>query len=770
MTPLSRRSLLTFTGVATAGTAVGASAFHRQAVATAAPLSGNVTRVPTVCEMCTTRCPVIAHVAEGKVALITGNPEFPGTGGTVCARGGAGLSFTYDDQRVKKPLIRDGERGSGKWREVSYAEAIDYIAQKMTALKAQHGPEAVAFACRAGMHTDHFFLLANAFGSPNTFTHESTCPGARTAAYEHTMGAGLGPDYGNVKYLVSFGRNYLEGLNVPQVRGVMAALDKGAKLIYVDPRYGLTASKAAEWLPIKPGTDLAMVQAINHVLIRDKLYDKAFVDKYTVGFDQYAASVADTTPEWAEKETDIPAATIERIAKELAAAKPKAIMDPGWRTCFAPDEFSLRRALILSNVLLGNIEAVGGLTFTKNAAMVNALAGSPVVPGLKKPATPPLPALGPRVDGVGVAGAPYQFAPAFDGVVQQVPEAILTGQPYPIKGWFVYRYNPVLTMNNTPRVVEAVKKLDLLVVCDVAVTDTAQYADVVLPEATYLERDEGIMDSSGSSPMYKLRQAAVEPLEPDYKPNWQIFKDLGDKLGLGAYFPWKDMDEYTSIRAGGNAQLLATLKEKGVAGFGVKPLYLRDKASVQTFVAAYPAAAGAVDADGELSGPLLNLKTPSKKIQFVAEHVADQGFGLPVYRAPNFTRNADELVFVQGKTSIHTNGHTHNVPMLHALMPTNSLWVNPVTAKKLGVATGDKVQVTSATGQATGDVLVTEGIRPDTVFSYFGFGRTSPALKRAYQQGLNSNAVTPSVNSPVCGVALQNCGVRVSKAPKEARS
>lgn len=774
-TQLSRRNLFTITGVAAGGAAAAtippsvvraafATGGEADAGAAESALEGS-TPVPTMCEMCTARCPLVAHVKDGRVALVTGNPEFAGTGGTVCARGGAALSLTYDEQRLKKPLIRDGERGSGRWREVSHEEAIAYITAKMKDIKNEHGPEAMAFACRTGMHTDHFFLLAQAYGTPNTFTHESTCPSARTSAYEHTLGTGLSPDYGNTKYLVSFGRNYLEGLHVPQVRGVLGALEKGAKLIYIDPRYGLTASKATEWLAIKPGTDLAMVQAINHVLIRDHLYDQAFVDKYTVGFEEYAASVADLTPEWAAGETDIPAETIERIAKELGAARPKAIMDPGWRTTYAPDEYSLRRALVISNLLLGNIEVPGGLIMSKSASLVNSLVGEPVIPALKKPSTPPLPTPSrSRVDRVGVPGSPWEFAPKFDGVVQELPEAILTGQPYPMKGWFVYRYNPVVTISNTPRVVEAIKKLDLLVVCDIAVTDTAQYADVVLPESSFLERDEGIMDNSGAVPAYKYRQAAIEPLQPDYRPNWQIFKDIADGLGLGDYFPWRDMDDYLRIRTGGNTQLLATLKEKGVASFGLKPLYLRDKASVATFVAQFPAAAAGVDAEGELSGPLLNLKTASKKAQFVSEEAAGLGYGLPVYRAPDFTRTADELVFVQGKSSIHTNGHTHNVPMLNALMPTNTLWLHPTTAKRLGIANGDRVRISNATGSSEGKALVTEGIRPDTVFSYFGFGRTSPDLKRAYQQGINSNMVIPTVNSPVCGVALQNCSVTVSKA------
>ncbi|MDR3593141.1 MAG: thiosulfate reductase PhsA [Negativicutes bacterium] len=762
---LSRRTFLKLSG-ATAATVMisGCGASKMTSVVTDAASEENVAYVRSYCEMCTSRCPIQAKVVNGKAVLVSGNPDWAATGGTVCARGGASVSQLYDEQRVTKPLIRAGERGEGKWREVGWDEAYSYIAEKMAAIKVQHGPEAMAFACRGGPHKAYMDTLARAYGSPNTFTHESTCPIARTVAQEATFGTpALAIDYGNVKYLLSLGRSYFEGINVAQARGVMNAIAKGGKLVSVDPRFSVTAAKAHEWYPVKPGTDLALVLAITHVLIRDNLYDKEFVDKYTEGFDAVKEAVAPATPVWAEGETGIKAADIEKIAKEMAAAKPRAVIDWGWRTTFSPEEFELRRATIIATMLLGSFEVPGGIFMVKSAPVINSLVGREVIPGIAGLKTPPFPKPGKaRVDGAQVKGDPNFMVPASDGVVHIVPEAVLTEKPYPIKGWFVFRYNPVISQSNTTRVIEALKKLDLLVVSDINMSDTAWYADVILPESSFLERDEGFNNASGAAPVYTLRQQVVKPVA-DTRPHWQIFKELGEKMGLGAYFPYKDIEEIRFAQMGGREDLLKTAKEKGFVNFGLKPLLLRDKASVADFVKMFPEAQSAVNEQGIIDKPFTSLKTHSKKIELLSHEAQELfGRGVPVYR-PVKLADGGQLYFIQGKAAIHTNAHTHNVPWLYSLMPANRLWVNPDTAARLGLTDGASVEVTSAWGKQPAKVLVSKGIRPDTAFTYFGFGRLSPGLKRAYKQGTNANMMTPTEFAPVCATVVHTAGIEIRK-------
>ncbi|WP_199883747.1 thiosulfate reductase PhsA [Anaerosinus massiliensis] len=761
---ISRRTFLKLSG-ATAVTVAMASNLEKNVLFAAdESKQGERKKIRTYCEMCTTRCPMEVSVKDGKVDFIAGNPEWSSTGGTLCARGAAALSQTYDQERVKKPLIRQGERGENKWKEVSWEEAYDYIAEKMTEIKEKYGPESMAFSCRGGIHKKYMDTFANAYGSPNTFTHESTCPFGRTVARDIVFGTNsVNVDYGNVKYLITLGRNLFEGINVSQARSLMNALRKGAKLISIDPRFSVTSAKATEWHPIKPGTDLAFILALTHVIIRDRLYDKAFVDTFTVGFDAIQASVETTTPEWAEKETGIAAKDIERIAKEFAAASPQAALDWGWRTGTTPEEFEFRRAAINVNLLIGNCEVPGGIFFGKNAAMINKLVGSEVVPTIKSPKLPKFPKMKQRVDGAGVKGHQNYFIPKGDGVVHYLPEAILTEKPYPIKGWFVYRNNPMISQSNTNRVRESLLKLDLLVVSDLYITDTAHFADVVLPESTFLERDEGFNDASGGAPKYTLRQKTVEPVY-DTKPNWQIFKELAEKMGLGAYFPWKDIEEMRRIQMGGRKDLVEKAKEKGFLDFGVPSVYLRDPKSVAAFVKKFPAAASKVNEQGIIPSPLLSLKTPSKKMEMASSEVEElfPGREVPKYREVKLKED-DQLYFIQGKVAVHTNAHTHNVPWLNELMPENRLWMHPETAGKRGLQNGDKVEISSEFGKQPATILVSQGIRPDSAFTYFGFGRVAPEMKRAHKKGTNSNIMLPTAFAPVCAMSLHTAGIDIKK-------
>lgn len=761
---ISRRTFLKLSGATVATVAIAnqipKSILHAEGKIT----KRNVNKVRTICEMCSVRCPMEVSVENDKISYVGGNPDWSSTGGTICARGAASLSQVYDDQRVKKPLIRQGKRGENKWKEVSWDEAYDYIAEKMQQIKTKYGPEAMAFSSRSGFHKNYMDTFASAYGSPNTFTHDSTCPMARAVAQSITLGGGVSIDYGNVKYLISLGRNYFEAINTAHARAVMKAMKNGAKLISMDPRFSVTSSKADEWYAIKPGTDLAVVLAITHVIVRDKTYDKNFIDTYTVGFDEIVASVKDTTPEWAEKESGVPAKDIERIAKEFAAAKQRAVIDWGWRTATSPEEIELRRASINATMLVGAFEVPGGMYRVKNASLVNDIIGKEVIPKIKSPKLPAFPKpKRQRVDGAGVKGDPNQFISPKNGVVHILPEAILTDKPYPIKGWFVYRNNPMISQSNTNRLIEALQKIDLLVVCDIHMSDTANLADVVLPESTFLERSEGFNDGSGGSPRYTIREQVVAPIY-DTKPNWQIFKELAEKMQLGAYFPWKDINELRLIQMGGNQELVKQALAKGFLDFGEKSLFLLDKKSVAAFVKKHPEAAAKVNEAGVIPGPVLNLKTPSKKIELASAQVekAFVGRGVPRYRSVKLKED-NELYFLQGKVAVHTNAHTHNVPWLNDLMPENSLWINPDTAAKQGLKHGDNVEITSQYGKQPARILLSEGIRPDSVFTYFGFGRVSPGMKRAHNRGTNSNIMLPTVFSPVCAMSLHTVGIQIKK-------
>lgn len=748
---MKRRQFLKGALYGTGGTMVALGGFGtltkldpRQAIAAD---KDEVKTVNSACEMCRNQCPIAVKVQNGKVTKIEGNPNDSAFGGVICARGNAGPSLLYDPQRIKKPMIRTGNRGDGKFKEVSWDEAYSYIAERLKKVQSQYGGESIAFASRKGPHDLFFRTIARALGSPNTFSHESTCPMTRSVALDTTFGSeGISPDYGNAKYIISLGRNWFEGIHVAQVRGVMKALDNGAKLVVIDPRFSVTASKG-EWIPAKPTTEIAFIMAMANVMIKEGLYDKSFIDQYTEGFDKWAEAVKDKTPEWAEQETGISKDKIIQITKEFAAAKPHAMIEFGWRTAWSPNDFQLRRAIMIVNMMIGNFEVPGGYYQNKAASILSKfpeMSGlAKGLGGMKQPAFPA--PKKPRIDGAGIKGTPGQIIPAYDGAVGQIVESILTEKPYPIKAWMVHRFNPYISITESERVKQAFDKLDLLVTCDVYMTDTAYFSDVVLPENTYLERFEQVYDMSGLTPKYVLRQPAVPNVYADTKPHWQIYKELGEKLGAGQYFSYKDIEDFLAQQLTPAGLTLNQMKEKGVwTPPNMKPFYVRGN-----------------DSKASLDNV---LNTPNKKIQIFSEEVVESGkTGVPVYVKHPQPKDG-EFRFVQGKVAVHTNAGTANVPVLNELMSTNTLWMNVQSGVKLGLKDGDDIVVSNGKYEHKGKIKLTEGIRPDTVFTYHGFGRVSPELKRAYGKGINDNKLIPNTIGEAGNAVTSMTFVTVKKA------
>lgn len=628
----------------------------------------------------------------------------------------------------------------------------------MTAIKNQYGPQGVVFSSKSGSLSGHLFHLATAFGSPNTFTHASTCPAGKAIAAKVMMGGDLAMDIANTRYMVSFGHNLYEGIEVADTHELMTAQEKGAKMVSFDPRLSVFSSKADEWHAIKPGGDLPVLMAMCHVMITEKLYDAEFVERYTTGFDQLAEAVQEATPGWAQKLADVPADVITRVTREMAACAPHAIVSPGHRATFSQEEIDMRRMIFTLNVLLGNIEREGGMYQKKAAATYNKLAGEKVAPVLAKPDAK-LPK--PTAQRIDLVAPQFKYIAAGGGVVQSIIDAVLNQTPYPVKGWIMSRHNPFQTVTCRPDLVKTVEQLDLVVSCDVYLSESAAYADYLLPECTYLERDEEVSDMSGLNPAYALRQQVVEPIG-DARPSWQIWKELGEQLGLGQYYPWQDMQVRQLYQLNGDHALSAELRQKGYREWGV-PLLLREPESVRQFTAQYPGAV-AVDNDGTY-GEQLRFKSPSGKIELYSEELETllPGYGIP--RARNFALKADnELYFIQGKVAVHTNGATQYVPLLSELMWDNAVWIHPKTAGEKGIKSGDDIWLENATGKEKGKALVTAGIRPDTLFVYMGFGAKAGAKTAATTHGIHCGNLLPHVTSPVSGTVVHTAGVTLRRA------
>lgn len=720
---LTRRSFLGVSAASVGGLAAGLQVRQRARVAALPAVSAAPAEklVPNMCQMCSTHCGILAHVVNGKITRITGNPEDAVSRGRLCARGQAGLQMTYDPDRLRQPLKRDA---SGQLRPVSWDQAFSEIGAKLKALRAANGPAALVFLSHQGHSTSGWetrFMAA--YGSPNWTGHAPTCFAARNVGWGATLGTTPAGDYANTRYYVSFGRAIIDGISNPQVQALMQAHHAGAHLVVFDPRMSDFASAADEWVPIRPGTDLAVALAMMNVIIGEKRYD-AKVAANSVGFDQLAQAVGPYTPAWAADKSAVGAATITRIARELAAAAPAAFVEPGWHGPQGGmywNSVMFTRATACLNALLGNLGHPGGLLLGSPSPLP-----SDAKLSLLQPA-PPAPAL-PRFDGAG--GPDWPLIGAF-GRAQVLPQAIESGKPYPIRGVIISHTNPVRSYPDGNAVIKAFRKLDLVVVIDYQVSDTAwTTAHYVLPESTFLERLEPVQARGGK---VLVPQPAVKPLH-DTRSEPEIIRGLAQATGIGQYFNYT-LPEYNDAK-------LAPLGLKG--------------SDLLTQEVAIPAAARPRAPAG------IKLHTPSGKIELASSTMVKAGGpALPLWEPPLVTAKGTSFHLVTGHVPVHSNTTTGNVASLHALMPENQLWIHPNRARQLGVGEGDLVEVRSQVTSQRLRAHLTQAIIPEAVWMAHGFGNVSPPQRLAYGRGASDAVLAPIRSAPYSG-ACAACEVLVT--------
>ncbi|QKF62664.1 putative thiosulfate/polysulfide reductase, molybdenum-binding subunit [Campylobacter mucosalis] len=754
----SRRNFLKTSAIIATSTAIPGTI----AKLGANPLEPSEKATYSFCEMCSTRCPIEGRVVDGKNVFIQGNKKAGGTKTSVCARGGAGHNQLYDPNRLVKPLIRTGERGEGKFREASWDEALSLVATKMQEIKDKYGPQSFIFSAKSSDTHKLMVNFASSYGSPNCFSHFSCCPITYQMVCQHMYGdSKLKRDFSNAKYIVNFGHNLFEGIVIGDTKKLASFADKkDTKLLVLEPRFSVLSAKADEWLPVKPGTDLAFVMALINTWIKNGTYDKEFIEQFTIGFDKVIEATKDTTPEWQESITGIKADDVRRIAAEIWAAAPKVIIDFGHKTTTAKAEYERTRAIMVANAMMGNWEKKGGLFSGKNAKAYNKLIGENLIDETSNPDKEfKVPKIQ-RLDFAGEDGK-HKFVSRQHGVLMDIPTAILSEKPYPIKGWFNIRFNPFINVSEPVKTEEALKKLDFIVVSDIYMHDMALYADVILPESTYLERDEGIADKSGQKPAYMIRNKIVEPVG-DTKDAASIFRELARRLKVDGLYKWNDIREFRMAQAKGNVEFLAKLEKDGFVNYDVPGILFREKESVEKFVKRFPQTAQYVGENG-LMDSQAKLKTKSGKIELFSEEV-EKFF--PGYGCLN-TEGMDvfgghELCLTSGKTPIHTNGHTQNIPFLNAMMSDSPIWIHPKAAAKRGLKDGDKVVLSNKFGKEYGYVMLTEGIREDTLFVYHGFGHLMS--KNKPRVGTNDSILLNPQEGPVAATMVTNVGVDIAKA------
>ena len=693
--------------------------------------------VYSICGMCTVRCPIKVEIEDGVVKWIEGNPNDPGMAGRLCAKGSAGLAMLYDYERPQYPMIREGKRGEGKWKKASWDEALDYISKKLQAIIKKHGARAIALSDRGGPFRDIHRSFLRAIGSPNYFNHDCTCARNVQHASLSLFGSGrktFNYDYGNCKHLVLYGRNVFESLRVKAAGTIMNMLDRGGKITYIDPRAAGTAMKATRYWAIRPGTDYALNLGIIHTVLRDKLYDAEFVNQWVLGLKELESSVIPYTPEWAAGETGIPANEIIAFAHEISQDSPAVIFHPGWMVARYSDSFYAVRTSYILNALMGAFETPGGLFFQKGPGDAGAKGLNALLDTIPKPEEK-------RVDGCGWKHKHFDAGP---GLLHLLYPTLISGKPYAVKAYIAFRHDPLLSLPDPEAQKKAFDKLDLLVAIDANYSETGWYADVLLPSATYLEKSSILTTGKGLKPSFGMRKQAVEPRN-DAKPDWWIFKSLAERLGAGEYFKFRDMGEFWEFQLKGTGVSVSDFDKKGSVSLADKPIWwdrMKD----------------------------LKFKTPSKKIEFVSSRLQECDIeSFKPYESPR-KPDAGYYRLAFGRSPVHTHGRTQNNPVLSEIMPENQLWINADEAAKLGIANGDRVQVTSSDGSHSGTIqaYVTEFIHSESVFMVHGFGRKVPWQTRGYNRGLGDYRFETGlldVYDPVGGAnSLLECFVKVEKA------
>ena len=747
--------------------------------------TGKITQVATLCEMCVNKCAAFASVENGIITKLNPNPLFPKSKNMLCPRGNAGIQSIYDPDRLKYPMVRVGEKGEGKFKRVTWGEAYEAIlngTDKFPGMKKildeeKDNRSSFLFCAGEGMAEHTFKQFYQAFGSANWLNHASICLQTVSSGYGVTLGTYPQSDLENAEYIIMAGANRAEAIVTPDSMDLFKRTKgRGAKLICIDPRFTNTAIKSDKWLAINPGTDLAFVLALTYVTLTEELENKEYIEKHFNNYEQYKESILTNkyTPQWAEKITGIKAKEIYTIAREFAQAAPKAVYYPGRRSTFSKNDFQLRRAMAIFQALHGAIDCKGGLVFGKKIPLKSHEGLAPLYERSEARAVV-------KNTNAKVGEAGYDDCAVVSGGGSWLSwrnHYLTDTHPYKVRGMFCYKHNPMMNMPNTAKTAQMLKKMELVVTIDTMPSDTVMYADVVLPECTYLERTDPVKTFGGVEPSIAVRNKVVEPLY-ESKPVMEILNGLTKKISKPLFEITKAYDEDVQ------EEIEDSSEEEVYSEFDLNLPFKHTQEELNHHaVSMYEGAAEKLHKDGVFYPDMdkyfkeLSInehqyypenkkaysarggapKTPSGKVECNIKSFAQKGVDpMPIWRDEyNFVVPNGKFKLLTGRHAQFTQSGTANNVMLRDLMPENFIWINKRVAKEKNIKFADIVEVSSETGKVQLKAYPTEKIAPNQVFFIHGFGEESDALTWAYKNGGNDNTVISDGMEPVYGAAAMH--------------
>ena len=701
----------------------------------------DVKKIPGMCQLCSTVCGIVGYVKNDRVIKIEGNPNDPNSRGHLCARGHAGLNHLYHPERLLYPLKRVGARGEGKWKRISWDEALDEIADKLKAVRESGHPEEFAFHQGRQRSKDALKRFLDAYGTKTQLSHRALCSGNRRAAnltylWESDWDIN---DVENSKYILNFGSNAFEAHqgHIPFATRIQnGRFNNGAKLVTFDVRLSNTAGGSDEWFAPFPGTDGAVALAMCHAILAANLHDPDFIGTWTnVTVDELQQHLAQYTPAWAEQVSGIPAADISRIAIEFAKAAPAATTMCNRGSSAHINGYYNDRAIQLLNAIVGSVGKKGGWCWSPWGGL------DPIVK------TPPMP---PGAKTWSVLEDPPEYPLANVWRRMKVGEVIylylLQGRAK-LQAYMTYNLDSPLTWPEeslTQQVLTNEELINFHVCINCFYNETAHYADIVLPWTTYLERWD--LDARGAynlKPYVGIRTPMVKPLG-ESKDVREFFPELAKRIGGGMEDWYKEtVEEYMEHWASNvpenpktGKQGLDRLMDEGAWEGEREPFYEPYNLAIsdEQMAGATVDESGVIMKDGVGIGvmqgqkPVRGFATPSRKFEvrslFVqkvgknedcSELIAQSGMTKTKSRPANHTGHDldvdpmpswfqpkehidladDELVMTSFKWNVHNHGRTMNLKWLAEIVHANPAWLNPKTAAKHGLRDGDWIELTS---------------------------------------------------------------------------
>lgn len=670
--------------------------------------------VKTYCSVCEKACGMQVTVKDNVVQKVEGLKEHLRSRGELCVKGRAARDILYAPDRLKTPM----RKVNGAWAAISWDEALGLISQKLAEVKSQYGANSLAVYhgqtylknCVAMFSMKRFLCL---YGTANLCSAGSECFIPQLLCGITTFGSLPMADVKNSRCVIIWGANpfasgSLEGCNTRSMRLLKERKENGVHFIVIDPRTPDVAQLADMHLKPRPGTDGALALGMMRVIIDEKLYDRDYIDKHTSGFERLADMIRDYDLEKVEKITLVPRFEIEKAARLFAAARPASIMNGNGLEHHTNTVQTLRALAILLSIT-GNIDVIGGNTFL-----------SPVFFNPEETEVIPVPTASP----IGMEEHPMFVSMINQAQALVVIEKMLTAES-PIKAMLVAGGAPIPELANTGRVKEALKRLEFLVVIDQFMTETARHADVVLPAAFFLERDE-----IATMPL-NLQNRAVDGGQ--CWPDWKIWWELGKSMGYGKYFPWKNFAEAAD----------ALLQSAGCS-------YEELKKHPEGIIFAVPA------------GKLLEngFYTFSGKIEIYSQSLESNGYDpLPVYQepmesivsTPEIARDYPLTLTTGARQPMYLHSQHRNIASLNKLLPEPWLEINPQTAAAFAVNDGNTVIVESPRGSVTMKARVTDGILPDVVHLPHGWAQADCNLLTDHEQR-DPISGFPGLKSSLCRV------------------